>query len=149
MKKKKYNQFVPRNSQKYTGKYPIRVLSSWERMFCQWLDANSSVIKWSSENIVVNYYDPVQMKNRMYLPDFYVEFINKNDKVKRYIVEIKPQHETQLPVKSKKKSKKTMMYQEATYLTNQAKWKAARQYCDKLGYDFRIITERQLFGKRK
>jgi len=41
-----------------------------------------------------------------------------------------------------------MLMQESTYLTNQAKFKAARQYCDKLGYNFRIITEKQLFGKK-
>lgn len=148
MKRKKYNQFVPRNSTKYIGTYPISIKSEWERKFCQWLDANSSVIKWSSENVYIQYYDPVQMKNRRYYPDFYMEVLGKEDKVKRYIVEIKPQHETILPKKTNKKSKKTMLYQEATYLTNQAKWKAAKQYCDKLGYDFRIITEQQLFGKK-
>jgi len=148
MKRKKYNQFVPRNSTKYIGTYPISIKSSWERRFCQWLDANPSVIKWSSENINIQYYDPIQMKNRRYIPDFYMEVLGKEDKIKRYIVEIKPQHETILPVKTSKKSKKTMLMQESTYLTNQAKFKAARQYCDKLGYNFRIITEKQLFGKK-
>ena len=149
MKRKKYNQYVPRNTHKYIGRYPIKIKSSWERKFCQWLDVNTSVIKWSIENIHIQYYDPVQMKNRRYYPDFYMEVLGKEDKVNKYIVEIKPQHETVLPKKSSGKSKKTMLYQEATYLTNQAKWKAAKQYCGKLGYDFRIITEQQLFGKNK
>ena len=137
-----------KNTKKYVGNWPIIIRSSWERLFCQWIDVNSNIIKWSSENVTIQYYDPVQKKNRRYLPDFYMEVLGKKDKVKRYIVEIKPQHETVLPVKTSKKSKKTMLHQEATYLTNQAKWKAAKQYCDKLGYDFRIITERQLFGKK-
>jgi len=109
MKRKKYNQFVPRNSTKYIGTYPISIKSSWERRFCQWLDANPSVIKWSSENINIQYYDPIQMKNRRYIPDFYMEVLGKEDKIKRYIVEIKPQHETILPVKTSKKSKKTIL----------------------------------------
>ena len=147
MRRKKINQYIPKNSTKYIGTYPVQPKSTWERKFCRWLDANPSVIKWSSENIYIQYYDPVQQKNRRYYPDFYMEVLGISGKLKRYIVEIKPQHETVLPVKTAKKSKKTMLYQEASYLTNQAKWKAARQYCNKLGYDFRIITERQLFGK--
>jgi len=79
MKKK---QYVPKNPTKYIGKYPISIKSTWEKKFCRWLDANPSVIKWSSENIYIQYYDPIQKKNRRYYPDFYMEVLGIEDKLK-------------------------------------------------------------------
>ena len=33
-------------------------------------------------------------------------------------------------------------------MINQAKWAAAKRVCDKHGWEFMIITEKQLFRKR-
>jgi len=31
-----------------------------------------------------------------------------------------------------------------TWGVNQAKWKAAKEYCEKKGWEFRILTEKEL-----
>jgi len=145
MKKYKRNknekQYIPRNTEKYCGQYPIICRSSWEYKFATWLDYNKDVLEWASEGIRIPYFDPVKNKNRIYYPDFFVKFKNR----KKFIVEIKPEKHMRLPRKKGKKSDKTMMIREATYLTNQAKFKAATQYCKKFGYIFEILTEKDLF----
>jgi Straboviridae/Kyanoviridae head completion nuclease len=146
-KSKDVETFIPRNGSKYRGRYPIVIRSSWERMTCQWLDCNPDVMSWSSEGHIVYYYDPVQMKKRRYYPDFYAEILNKDRVPIKYIIEVKPYRETMPPRKTNRQSKKTKLYQEATWLTNQAKFNAAKQYCKKMGYRFQLLTERELFGK--
>lgn len=142
---KKIEEFIPQNGEKYIGRYPIVIRSSWERMVCQWLDSNRDVIEWSSEQHVVHYYDPVQMKRRRYYPDFYAKILDQQGKPSRYIIEVKPLKETKPPRKTRKQSKKTQLYQEATWITNQAKFDAAKQYCKKFGFHFQLLTERELF----
>ena len=140
------SQFIPKNPEKYCGSYPCLCRSEWERMYCQFLDLTPSVIKWSSENIFIKYWDPVQQRIRKYYPDFYQQVLDK-DGYKEYIVEIKPHRETSPPRKTAKKSNKTLRYQQATWRTNQAKFEAANEYCHKMGMKFKIITEQQLFNK--
>ena len=43
----------------------------------------------------------------------------------------------------KKKSKKYLSEMK-TYAVNEAKWKAAQEYCDDRRYEFKIITEKEL-----
>ena len=147
-KNRNLGKFVPRFAQKYVGRYPIIVRSSWERMMCQWLDGNPEVIKWSSEGHIIHYYDPIQQKRRRYFPDFYAEILNKKKQPVKYIIEVKPNRETGPPVKTRGQSKKTQLYQEATWVTNKAKFEAAQQYCNKLGYRFKLLTENEMFGRR-
>lgn len=144
----KHSMYEPTNKEKYQGKYPIITRSSWERVFCEYCDANPSILHWSSESIEIHYYDPVKRKHRRYYPDFLVELIDINGKKQSYVIEIKPYKELVKPVKSPNKKKKTNMYESATFATNQAKWRAANDYCKKRGLIFRIITERELFKKR-
>jgi hypothetical protein len=37
-----------------------------------------------------------------------------------------------------------MLYEQKTYVVNVAKWKAAKQWADKKGYKFLIVTEKEL-----
>lgn len=147
LNRKDVGQFIPRNPKKYCGGYPILIRSSWERMYAQWLDMTPAIVKWSSENISIKYYDPVQGRTRRYYPDFYIMVDEGDGKYGKYIVEIKPLHETKPPRKTAKKSKKTFRHQQATYITNQAKFKAGREYCDKIGMEFKVVTEKKLFNK--
>ena len=147
-KNRNLGQFIPRFPNKYTGRYPIIVRSSWERMMCQWLDCNNEVTKWSSEGHVIHYYDPIQQKRRRYFPDFFAVILNKRKEPVKYIIEVKPKRETKPPVKTRGQSKKTQLYQEATWVTNQAKFDAAKQYCNKLGYRFKLLTENEMFGRK-
>jgi len=143
---KSKRQFIPRNPQKYVGKYPIYMRSKWEEKFANMLDNNKNVLEWSSESIVIPYVDPLNERRiRRYYPDFYVKSINSNKEIEKWIIEIKPEKETRQPVKRGKKKKSTLIYEQLTYERNKAKWKAAEKFCKKFGYKFKILTERNLF----
>lgn len=147
MKKYKRNknekEYIPNNPEKYCGTYPIVCRSSWEHRVCQYFDFHKDVIEWSSENHRIKYWDGSRGKYRIYYPDFYVMFKGRG----KYIVEVKPQKDLRMPRKKGGKSQKTMMIREDTFLTNQYKFEAAREYCKKLGYKFVILTEKDLFRK--
>lgn len=151
---KSNKQYIPINTKKYSGQYPIYTKSSWEEKFCKWLDYNKDVVEWKSESIRIPYIDPTQGKHgyldersgkhRIYFPDFYVRFKNN----KKWIVEIKPSKHTRLPKKKGKKSKKTILERKKIYLVNQAKFKAAINWCKKMGMEFIVLTEKQLFRRK-
>lgn len=143
---KKCSEYIPKKPNKYKGRYPIVVRSSWERLFCQWLDANESVLEWSSEMHTIRYYDPIQKKRRRYFPDFWMR-VNTTEGIKEYLIEVKPYKETQPPKPSNRKSHRTRLTEEATYVTNMAKFEAAEKYCKKMGLIWRVMTEKELFGK--
>ena len=147
MKRKQY-PYMPKFIDKYIGKYPLSLRSSWELKFAQWLDYNELVIKWSYERHAIPYYNPIYKDYKRYFPDFYAKIKNNNGYTE-YIIEIKPKKETVPPKKTNKQSKKTKLYQEATYLTNQAKFEAARVYTKKMRMSFKIITEIELFKENK
>ena len=58
------------------------------------------------------------------------------------LIEVKPAKETQ-PPKYKKKTKNTLIA-EALYVQNQAKWRAAEDFCLDQGWEFKIFTENDL-----
>ena len=144
---RKHTIFAPINKEKYIDKNPIVCRSSWERKFCEWCDRNVSVVKWASEAISIEYYDPVKRKKRRYFPDFLLLIRDKDGKETSHLIEIKPHREVVLPVKSKNKSEKTLMTEIATHITNTSKWKAAALHCKKHNINFRILTEKDLFIK--
>ena len=145
---KKHKIYIPKNMSKYMGRKMPVMRSTWEEKFARWLDSNPSVIRWGSENIVIHYYNPVKMRKARYYPDFYME-VEKNGKVVAYLTEIKPYKETRPPINRGRKTKKTLLWEDKTYATNNAKWVAAIKWCTKMNMIFKIVTERELFGKKK
>lgn len=141
IRNKNEKEYIPHNTEKYCGTYPIVCRSSWEDKMCQWLDYNKGVVEWSSEGHVIPYFDGTSGRNRRYYPDFYARFKNG----KKFIIEVKPKKDLRMPRKKGGKSQKTMYLRERTFLVNQAKFKAAKQYCKKIGMEFVIITENDLF----
>lgn len=142
---KRHTLFTPRNPNKYVGEYPIVAKSSWETTFCQWCDSNPGIIAWASEGVPIPYWDPVKAKNRRYYCDFIIKTVGKDLKEHTTMVEIKPFKEVYPPKPSSGKSSKTQLYEAQTYATNNAKWKAAYQFCKLRGWIFKIITERELY----
>jgi hypothetical protein len=59
-----------------------------------------------------------------------------------YIIEVKPECQTQ-PPKQTKKTKKYLQ-ESYTYIVNQQKWKAADEFCQERGWKFQILTEKDL-----
>jgi hypothetical protein len=101
------------------------------------LDSDPSVIHWSSEEVVIPYKSPVDGRYHRYFVDFWVK---KKDGT--YLLEVKPFHQTQPP----KVAKKTKRYinEVLTYGVNEAKWKAAQEYCADRGWRFQLLTEHEL-----
>tara|TARA_R100000008_G_scaffold50755_2_gene30373 strand:- start:552 stop:806 length:255 start_codon:yes stop_codon:yes gene_type:complete len=78
-----------------------------------------------------------------YYPDFLIKVQEKNNAVKTYVVEVKPKKQT-LPPKPRKKVTKSYLYECTTYAVNQAKWKAASEFCKDNRIEFKIVTEDEL-----
>ena len=138
-------KYKPRNPKKYKGN-PTNIIyrSSWERSFCKYCDLTEDVIQWQSEEKAVWYYDPCTKKKRRYFPDFIVQYKRKDGITMTEMIEIKPFKQVQGPNPHPKRRTKSWMYEVRTFVTNQAKWSAAREYCEDRGWNFRIITEKEL-----
>ena len=108
-----------------------------------WCDKNASVLEWGSETVVIPYKSPVDNKFHRYFVDFYVKIKNKDNKIVKYLVEIKPDKFTKPPQIPKKQTKK-FIQEVFQYGTNQAKWKAADEFCQDRGMKFLILTENDL-----
>ena len=67
-----------------------------------------------------------------------------SDGIKKYLVEVKPYKQTVQPQTQPGKHGKTLLYEQLTFIQNQAKWAAARKWCKERGYEFTILTEREL-----
>lgn len=117
--------------------------SSWELQFMEWCDSNPYIVKWGSEKLAIPYMSPVTNTVRRYFPDMLV-YKRVNDKIEKYIVEIKPSAQTRPPKPSARKKQSTMLYESKQWVTNQAKWQAAQKFAGKHGWRFIILTENSL-----
>jgi hypothetical protein len=146
---KKFNKgiYKPVNPQKYIGKQIIIYRSGWERIAMREFDLNPSVIKWCSEEVVIPYYNSIKKKMSRYFPDFYAEVKNKEGKIEKLIIEIKPQKEIDPPKVGTRKKEATKLYEALTYVNNQEKWEAAEKYCKLNGLRFLVLSENQIFKK--
>lgn len=137
-------KFRATNPQKYRGDISNIVYRSlWELRFMKWCDTNDSILEWGSEIIVIPYISPVDKKPHRYFVDFYIKVQNKDKEIKKYLVEIKPERFTKPPNIPQKKTKK-FIEEVFQYGVNDAKWKAAFEYCLDRNMEFIILTEKDL-----
>ncbi len=135
--------YKPENPKKYIGNANMIVYRSlWERKLMVYCDKNAKVIKWASEEISIPYYNPVKKRMAKYFPDFYMEVLTKENKKEKILIEVKPLKETKPP--QYKRRTKNVLIAEAMYSQNQAKWNAAREFCLDQGWEFKIMTEKEL-----
>jgi hypothetical protein len=78
-----------------------------------------------------------------YFPDFYVKTRTRTGKLSKNIIEVKPFVQTQEP-KRKKRVTKKYLSEVKTFVINDAKWKAADEYCKDRRMNFIILTEKEL-----
>lgn len=129
-----------KNPEKYDGDHRnVTYRSLWERNVFRWLDENSNVRKWNSEETIIPYRCKTDNKIHRYFVDLKVTFKNGQT----YLIEIKPEKETKEP---KPRSRKTKAYitEVMTYVKNMSKWEAAEEYAKDRGCIFEIWTERTL-----
>lgn len=136
--------FKPRNPEKYLGD-PTKIIyrSGYEFKYMVFLDTHPDVLKWGSEVMIIPYRAPDGLVRRYY-PDFVVQFREKNGKTVNWMVEIKPHVQTQPPKQPKKGVTKKFLEELETYEINKAKWEAATAYCNKVGLEFKVLTEAEL-----
>jgi hypothetical protein len=115
----------------------------WERKVMAYFDHNDNVIQWSSESIVIPYLSPIDNKYHRYFPDFLIKAKSKDGTVKNILIEVKPYKQTKPPEKGKRVTKRYIT-EIATWGINEAKWKAAEEYCKDRMWEFRILTEKEL-----
>ena len=132
--------FIPKNPNKYIGDYPIVSMSSWELKLMQYFDTHPNVLFWASESLAIPYVNVFTKKIARYYPDFLVIFSDKNGKQRKEIIEVKPLKEAS--VENAKTQKEKM-----TVAVNMCKWQAATKFAKDNGMVFRIVTEKDLFGK--
>ena len=138
------SKYTPVYPHKYKGNSKMIICrSSWESKFCQWCDMNNSIISWASEEFSIPYVSPKDNRVHKYYPDYLIKVKEKNDMIKTYVVEVKPYKQTRPP---KQRSRKTKSYltECVTYAVNQAKWKAAKEFCEDHRIEFKVVTEKEL-----
>jgi len=120
-------RYQPTNIEKYDGNAnKITYRSLWERRFMLYCDRSSSILKWSSEELHIPYISPKDHRWHNYYPDFLVTIVDKDNVTRTVLVEIKPHYQR-------------------SYKINKAKWKFAEAYCVKHNYEFKVLTEKELF----
>ena len=136
-------KFTPQNPKKYNGN-PDNIIyrSSWELRCMKWFDDNPNIIWWSSEELAIPYYSPVDQRMHLYFPDFIIKVKRKDDTIMTYVVEVKPEAQTKKP--TQKRKTKNFLRESITYVVNQMKWKAADEFCHAHGWQFKIVTEKDL-----
>jgi hypothetical protein len=138
----KFNQGVYkiRNPEKYMGSKAPIYRSGWEMTFCQFCDNNPSIQQWASEPVRIPYRDPLTGKPTVYVPDFLIMYVDKNNNKHAELVEIKPANQSMIENVGRNP------YNQAQFIKNQAKWAAASNWCKNQGIQFRIVTEHDIYS---
>ena len=139
----------------YSGKYPIKnrsiyrgdpdavtYRSSWEKQAFMWLEKNSNVEWWNSEEMIVPYYYDVDKRRHKY----HVDLLIKWKDGRTVMVEIKPKKQT-IPPKTKNPKSKRSLTEAFAYIKNRNKWQAATEVAKDNGWHFEIWTEIELREK--
>jgi len=138
-------KFTFKNPEKYVGTKTPTYRSSWEHSFMRLCDEHPNVYQWASEAIKIPYRHPITGKYTIYVPDFFIVYMDKNGKKHAEMIEVKPMSQTTMERAGKSIAKKTQV------LINHAKWEAAMAYAKQRHIQFRVVSEEQLFhqGTRK
>ena len=132
-------KFEVKNPDKYVGKKVPLARSSWEFIMMKMLDEHQGVESWASESVQIPYRDPFTGKYTIYVPDFFVVYIDRNGKKHAELIEVKPLSQTKLENVGKS------LYNQQQYIKNMAKWEAAAAWCKQQGVRFRIVNEGDIF----
>lgn len=141
-------KYQPSFPQKYKGD-PTNIIyrSLWERKFMVYCDTRDNILEWGSEELALPYRSPLDGKVHRYFPDFYIKVKESTGQIKKYLIEVKPKKQTIEPQVQKRKTK-SYIYEVTEWVKNQAKWEAAKNFCEDRQWQFKIITEDDLYGSK-
>ena len=134
-------KYVMKHPEKYVGTKQPTYRSSWEWSFMNFCDSNKSIMKWASEAVQIPYRDPLTNRQTVYVPDFFIQYQDKFGRILTELIEIKPASQSILERVGKNK------YNQAQFVKNQAKWKAANAWCQQQGLKFRVLNEQDIFSQ--
>lgn len=97
----------------------VLCLSSWEVVYCKYLDWRSDILKFEKDKVRIWY--PFRGKQRVYVIDFLITYSDK----KQELVEVKPKERIKEEI-------------------NQAKFKAAESWCLDKSINFIVVTQNEL-----
>ena len=141
-------KYRPTNRKKYRGDVNnIIYRSLWERTFMKYCDDNPDIIEWGSEEIIIPYISPIDGRRHRYFPDFWVRVKTSEGVVKESLIEVKPKAQCSPPKGSPPKDRRKrgrFIREVKTWGVNEAKWKAAKAYCDDRKWGWKILTEDDL-----
>lgn len=161
--------FTITNRSKYIGSKDPAFKSGLEERVMNYMDKNSSVLKWAYEDpkMVVEYFLPTDGRIHRYYPDFYMEAIGSSGTIKKFLIEVKTLKEIpedylkemygskledkefkrnllKEPKSKLSKSKENYNRKRLTVLQNKAKFDAAKDFCKKNGMTFKVITQNEI-----
>ena len=135
-------EYLVENRTKYVGQKAPKYRSSWELAFMRMCDAHPNIHKWASENVRIPYRSPLDGKYHNYVPDFMIQYQDKDGTEHVELIEIKPANQTTLEnARSRGQAIQTHI--------NAAKWTAAQEWCKRKGIRFKVINEDQIFQNNK
>ncbi len=137
-------RYIPSKPRKYKGD-PDKIIyrSLWERKFMVYCDRNDAILEWGSEEIIIPYVSPLDGRRHRYFPDFYVKVKQKDNSIKKLLIEVKPKAQCGPPKTPKRKSPR-FVQEVRTWGVNRAKWEAAIEWCNDRQMEFKILTEDHL-----
>jgi hypothetical protein len=144
--------YTPKNPEKYHGSHLPVFRSSWEYQVMRRLDEHPDCHLWMSEPVEIPYQNPLTGRWTVYVPDFLVQYVDKNNNTSVEMIEIKPLKEYAGFQGVDPKTGKKVRLTEADKLAqivNAAKWTAAKMFCAKRGWTFRVITEQTLHAVKR
>ena len=148
-KKKKKNgtrrgYFHPEHPEKYEGNLTnIIYRSGIELRMMKYLDSHPSVTTWSSEEVKIPYLSPLDGKVHRYFVDFKVTTKLKDGTLQTRLIETKWSTATVEPKVPKRRTRR-YLNEMKNWRVNQAKWAQAEKYCEEHGWEWLIMTEKQL-----
>lgn len=138
-------KYKPSYPKKYKGD-PTNIIyrSLWERKFMRYCDLTENISQWQSEEFWIPYKSPLDNRMHRYFPDFFIKYTDASGKKRSVVIEVKPKKQLREPKRNPKKRTKSWALEVQTWVINQAKWKAAEEYCADRKYEFKIMTEDDL-----
>lgn len=134
MRKTYSGKWKPKYPEKYHGDVnKITYRSLWERNTFRWIEKQSWVRWWNSEETVIPYICSTDKRPHRYFIDLTIKQMDG----KILLVEIKPAVQTKPP-------KRKNLNEALSYMKNTSKWKYAKKYCEERGWKFEIWTEKTL-----
>ena len=135
-------EYTVENPTKYVGNKKPYYRSSWELAFMRMCDSHPNIHKWASENVKIPYMNPLTNRYANYVPDFMIQYTDRNGSTNVELIEIKPSNQTTME-NAKGRGQQLAVAQ------NAAKWTAAQEWCQRKGIRFKVVNEDQIFQTNK